>query len=110
MFKKKKSFILVSLLLVLAVRIVACGESTEANAKEPEEDTLVVAQGADVKSLDPHATNDKPSSRVNKQIYDTLIYTDEDMELEPGLAKEWDQLDDNTWEFKLVEGVQFYNV
>jgi len=109
MFKKKKSFILVSLLLVLALTLVACGESTEANAKDPEEDTLVVAQGADVKSLDPHATNDQPSSRVNKQIYDTLIYTDEDMELEPGLAKEWDQLDDNTWEFKLEEGVQFHN-
>ncbi|HLR21820.1 MAG TPA: glutathione ABC transporter substrate-binding protein [Tissierellaceae bacterium] len=109
MFKKKKSLILVSLLLVLALTLVACGESTEANAKDPEEDTLVVAQGADVKSLDPHATNDQPSSRVNKQIYDTLIYTDEDMELEPGLAKEWDQLDDNTWEFKLEEGVQFHN-
>lgn len=109
MFKAKRNLVLVSLLLVLVLTLTACGGATEAGVKDPDEDTLVIAQGADPKSLDPHASNDQPSSRINKQIYDTLIYSDEDMELEPGLAKEWEQVDDTTWKFHLEEGVKFHN-
>lgn len=73
------------------------------------EGTIIVAQGADPKSLDPHATNDQPSSRVNKQIYDTLVEQDTNMELQPGLAESWEQIDETTWEFKLRTGVKFHN-
>src|SRR5699024_10924304 len=71
--------------------------------------TLVIAQGADAPTLDPHGTNDQPASRVSKQIYNTLVFANEEMELEPALAESWEPIDDNTWEFKLVEGVKFHN-
>lgn len=71
--------------------------------------TLTVAQGADAVSLSPHKTNDQPSARVMRQIYDTLIVQQEDLELVPGLAESWTQLDDLTWEFRLREGVTFHN-
>jgi peptide/nickel transport system substrate-binding protein len=70
---------------------------------------LVVAQPGDAVSLDPHQTNDQPSSRVMRQIYDTLIIQTEDLELEPGLAESWEQLDEFTWEFTLREGVTFHD-
>ncbi|WP_027633774.1 glutathione ABC transporter substrate-binding protein [Clostridium hydrogeniformans] len=82
----------------------ACGTGAVAG-----KDTLVVAHGADAKTLDPHGTNDQPSSRVSKQIYDRLVEQTETMEIVPGLAKEWKQLDNLTWEFKLRDGVKFHN-
>ncbi|MEW8956151.1 glutathione ABC transporter substrate-binding protein [Clostridium sp.] len=84
--------------------LTACGTGSIAG-----DDTLVVAHGADAKTLDPHGTNDQPSSRVSKQIYDRLVEQTEEMEIVPGLAKEWKQLDNLTWEFKLREGVKFHN-
>ena len=71
--------------------------------------TLVVAQGADAVNLDPHTTNDQPSSRVRRQIYETLIVQGEDLVLRPGLATSWEQLDELTYEFKLRQGVKFHN-
>lgn len=107
MFKGKKSFVFLSIMLVLMLTLSACGGSKQTSSGEKDE--LVVAQGADPKSLDPHASNDQPSSRINKQIYSTLVEATEDMELVPGLAEEWKQIDDKTWEFKLREGVKFHN-
>lgn len=107
MFKRKKSLIALSLILVLALTLSACSGDSE--SKDPKVDPLVIAQGADPASLDPHESNDQPSSRVNKQIYDTLVESNEDMELEPGLAESWEQVDDITWKFNLREDVTFHN-
>lgn len=71
--------------------------------------TITVAQGADVVTLDPHGTNDQPSARVRSQIYDTLIIQGEDLNLYPGLATSWKQIDELTWEFSLRRGVTFHN-
>lgn len=72
-------------------------------------DAFIVAQGADARLLDPHGTNDLPSSRVMSQIYETLVKQNENMEIEPGLAESWKHIDEQTIEFKLKEGVKFHN-
>ncbi|MGL4252796.1 MAG: glutathione ABC transporter substrate-binding protein [Fusobacteriaceae bacterium] len=99
--------------------LAACGGSTgEKKADAPTEtkkvsapakDRLVVAQGADAKTLDPHATNDQPSSRVSAQIYDRLVEQDEKMQPQPGLAEKWEQPDPRTTVFHLRKGVKFHN-
>jgi len=71
--------------------------------------TITVAQGADAVTLDPHRTNDLPSARIMRQIYDTLVVQQEDLQLVPGLAESWTQLDELTWEFRLRDGVTFHN-
>lgn len=125
MFKKKSRLVLLSIFLILAVTLSACGaggdngnngdngngdsEGSVESVKDPETDELVVAQGAHPASLDPHQSNDQPSSRVNTQIYDSLVGATVDMELEPGLAESWEALDDTTWQFNIREGVQFHN-
>ena len=70
---------------------------------------MVVANGADAKSLDPHATNDAPSSKVTVQIYDRLVEQDENMNIIPSLAESWEQPDDVTTVFHLRKGVKFHN-
>lgn len=94
---------LLAVLLVLTLGLAAC-TSTPA---EPTKDTIVVGMGADAVSLDPHRSNDQSSSRVRRQIYETLILQTEDLELVPLLAESWEQLDDLTFEFKLKQGVLF---
>lgn len=72
-------------------------------------DTLIVANGADPVTLDIQATNDQATTRVTRQIFETLINQDDDLNLEPGLATEWEEVEPDLFEFKLREGVTFHN-
>lgn len=71
--------------------------------------TLIVAQGADPVTLDPHGQNDQPSARVRVQIYETLVNHDTDLNIVPGLATSWESISPTVLEFKLREGVKFHN-
>lgn len=109
--KIKKIVSLVTLFLIFALALVGCGESTETSKQggEKSKDTLVVAQGADVKALDPHKQNEENSNRVLTQIHNRLVEMNEKMQIEPSLAEKWEQKDPVTWEFKIRKGVKFHN-
>lgn len=72
-------------------------------------DTLTLASSTDAITFDIQATNTQSTTRVARQIYETLIFQNDDLTLSPGLATEWKQIDETTWEFKLKEGVTFHN-
>ncbi|ACB85970.1 glutathione ABC transporter substrate-binding protein [Natranaerobius thermophilus] len=121
-FNKKPFWLAIVLSGLLVFTLTGCGEpdvEDEAEAPEGEEeeemeerleeDHLVVAQGADAPTLDPIGENDQPSARITEQIFDTLVEQDENMEVQPGLAEDWEQIDDTTYEFYLREGVKFHN-
>jgi peptide/nickel transport system substrate-binding protein len=59
----------------------------------------------------PYSSTAQSQGRLNAQIYDRLVeITTEDMgSFSPGLAAEWSQIDDLTWEFVLQQGVKFHN-
>ncbi|MFC7236794.1 ABC transporter substrate-binding protein [Saliphagus sp. GCM10025317] len=42
-------------------------------------------------------------------ILEPLVWVSADMELEPWLATDWEQVEDTVWEFSLREGVTFHN-
>lgn len=107
MLKKKRLVILTSLLMILAMIATGCGSPPQ--DATPESKPLIVSQRSDAVVLDPHANNDNASSRVMRQIYETLVNQNENMELEPGLAESWEKIDDLTFEFKLKKGVKFHN-
>lgn len=90
-----------SVLLALAVVFAGFGLAAA--------QTLIVAQASDPVTLDPHGQNDQPSARVRVQIYETLVNHGYDLEIVPGLAESWEQIDEVTWEFKLRQGVRFHN-
>jgi len=84
-------------------------ENGEEEAAGGEGGDLIIAKGADVVSLDPNGSNDIPSYDVQRNIFETLVKQNEDLELMPGLATEWEALEDDVWEFKLREGVTFHD-
>ena len=102
----KKFTRLLAAFLCLALLLAGCstGGSSQGDGKN-----LVVSQKADAVILDPHKTNDSASAIPMKQIYNTLVALDNDMQLIPSLATEWTQVDDLTWEFTLRQGVKFHN-
>ena len=110
---KKKFGLLVTIILSMLF-LVACGGSGDKKeggdtGASTGKDTLVIAQGADAKSLDPHASNDNPSSRIRVQIYDRLMDLDDNGVPQPMLAESWERPDDKTIIFHLRKGVKFHN-
>ena len=70
---------------------------------------IVIGSADDVVTLDPHGSNDSASSQVRRNIYEPLIFQTVDMELEPGLAEDWEATEDDVWTLTLREGTTFHN-
>jgi peptide/nickel transport system substrate-binding protein len=72
--------------------------------------TVVVAQGVDPTTLDPHNHQETPANNLAVNIFDTLLERDASLKIVPGLAAELPKLVSPTsWEFKLRRGVTFHN-
>lgn len=71
--------------------------------------TLTVGVRGGPESLDPHFSALGPHAEAAKHIFDTLVWSNDKLQLEPSLAESWKALDDTTWEFKLRKGVKFHD-
>ncbi|KHF41617.1 glutathione ABC transporter substrate-binding protein [Halalkalibacter okhensis] len=100
-----------SALIISTLVLVGCASEPESGTSEVQEGgSLRVAVLSDATQLDPHLGADIPSANVyHGKIYETLVTQDQDMEIQPGLAEEWERVDDYTWTFKLREGVTFHD-
>lgn len=100
-----------SILLMLAFLLIISGCSTSSSQMETStKEKLTVVRLSDATKLDPHFITDISSANILYQkVYETLVVPDLDMKPQPGLAKEWKQIDDVTWEFILREGVYFHD-
>jgi peptide/nickel transport system substrate-binding protein len=74
-----------------------------------EGQTVTIAVGAPITSIDPHYHNLAPNNAMAEHIFERLVQTDERARPMPGLAESWRALDDTTWEFRLRPGVKFHN-
>jgi len=70
---------------------------------------LVIAQGTDASTLDPHAHSEVTTGNILLQIYEPLLRRNVAMELEPWLAESWNTVSDTCVEFKLRQGVVFHH-
>ena len=70
---------------------------------------FIVSTGTDAVSLDPHGSNDLYSDQVRNTIYEGLLKLDENMEIVPLLAEDYEQIDEQTWRFDLREDVVFHD-
>ena len=116
--KRMKHFFTLTMAVMFALVLAACTSDSEVDPAAEEGSAggtpsggqdLVISEMSDVVSLDPHGNNDVPSSNVRYNIYDSLTQLNADMEVEPGLATEWEQVDDNTWSFTLRDDVTFHD-
>ncbi|MCH6264316.1 ABC transporter substrate-binding protein [Neobacillus citreus] len=114
MKKVKKIFMVFTILAVLVIAGCSGNKSTANKSKEKGNTsggTLIYGRATDTVTLDPHNLIDAESSRISKNIFETLIdYKKDGTEVVPKLAKEWTVSDDGkVWTFKLQENVKFHD-
>ncbi|MEA4925428.1 MAG: ABC transporter substrate-binding protein [Syntrophomonadaceae bacterium] len=100
------AFVLVTALLGFS--LAGCG-SKSGNSSANANDTLIYAQGAEPRGLDPTLVDDGESAKVMSNIYEGLLkYSQDSTKVEPCLAKSWEVSPDGlTYTFHLQEGVKF---
>ena len=72
-------------------------------------DTLVVANTADIRTLDPLQGADNVSANVHLQMFDNLVFIAPDGSIVPMLAQRWEQTSPTSYTFYLTQGVKFHN-
>ncbi|MFT8244388.1 ABC transporter substrate-binding protein [Roseomonas sp. BN140053] len=71
--------------------------------------TLSMGVSAPPANIDPHYYTFTPSIMLSAHMFEALVQRDENSRLAPGLAESWRLVDNNTWEFKLRQGVTFHD-
>jgi peptide/nickel transport system substrate-binding protein len=74
-----------------------------------EAQRLTMGVGSPVSSLDPHYHQLRSNSEVAQAIFDTLVMTDAQARIRPGLAESWRPIGSEGWEFTLREGIRFHD-
>ncbi|MEN6625961.1 MAG: ABC transporter substrate-binding protein [Candidatus Sumerlaeia bacterium] len=93
---------------LMTLVICSCsGPRDEASRRDP--DTLVVSQGSDLLTLDPHFILESPSFCIQRNIFDPLTDIDAGLRLKPCLAESWSRDEQGAWTFRLRPGVTFHN-
>lgn len=104
--RNAKKYISLALAGILAVSMLAgCGN----NQDKKDKNTLTVAITGDPPTLDPHASSTSSSVNNLNPVYETLVRYDENGDIKPCLATEWERIDDLHWRFKLRDDVTFHN-
>lgn len=130
MFSNRRWSVLLFMLLALTLVLAACAGGSDTDEKDGNEEgssdadvttedkgadgvadslDFVIATLSDAARLDPHTATDVPSYNVQTKILETLVTKNQEGEIVPLLATEWETTDDVTWVFKLQEGVKFHD-
>lgn len=73
-------------------------------------DRAVVLVANSLTTLDPYLmVSITPDDSIAAHLWDTLVWLNDDLELEPRLAESWRLLNDLTWELTLRQDVTFHN-
>jgi peptide/nickel transport system substrate-binding protein len=83
--------------------------SVPVSAQTTDKRDLVVAQGGDISTFDPHMSSLSNDIRVSFNVFDTLVSRSPDGSLHPGLATEWTRQGPTTWTFAVRSGVKWHN-
>jgi peptide/nickel transport system substrate-binding protein len=80
-----------------------------AAAQTTQKKELIVAQGGDIATFDPHMSTSANDIRISFNVFDNLISRHPDQKLYPMLATEWKLEGQTAWRFKLRPGVKWHN-
>src|SRR3954467_916304 len=93
----------------VSAALAACSPAGSGDAKSST-GPLVVARTVDLDQLDPAVATAFGTTQTLQLVFDTLLRTDADGRLVPGLAKSWETgKDGRTLTFHLQPGVKFHN-
>jgi peptide/nickel transport system substrate-binding protein len=101
---KRRNWIFLALLVLVPAILFAQGSQ-----KTAKKDILIVAMPADASTLDANGKNDNASINVRRQIFETLLTYNEDMELVPLLAESYKWEGDKVIIFSIRKNVVFHN-
>ena len=108
--------LLLSAALIFTLLAACGGDSAETRAApsgaapaatEPEKDTFTVVLDSDIVALDPAFAYDFTTNPVVNQITQGLLVFDDENQLQPMLASDWEQVDDVTYVFQIRDDVTF---
>ena len=68
---------------------------------------LRIGLASEPSSADPHFHNLGPNNQLRRNIFESLVGTDEAQQLTPLLAESWEPVDETRWQFNLRQGVTF---
>src|SRR5580693_1537866 len=88
---------------------IAIGALLAANAAKAADKTLVWGKPAEITGFDVHVAGTVTSWEMYEMVYETLLTTDENLKLEPGLAASWEQTSPTSYTFKLRPDAKFSN-
>jgi peptide/nickel transport system substrate-binding protein len=71
--------------------------------------TLRWASQGDPQTADPYSQNEGLTNMFSQSVHDTLVMRDNALNLVPGLATSWQQVNPTTWRFQLRRGVTFHD-
>src|SRR6201986_993683 len=91
------------------VLIVGCAGMVGCRGRGEDPGSVVMIIESSPNNLDLRVGTDAQSERVGGQIFDALVKKDEHYELQPWLARSWEQPDPLTWVFHLRDGVRFHD-
>jgi peptide/nickel transport system substrate-binding protein len=102
--------VLVNVVLILGLAACSASEDSGSDAEFQEGGTFVVARTADIDKLDPHVATAFGTFQTLGLVYETLTDTDDQLEVVPSLAEEFEYSEDGrTLTFTLREGVTFHD-
>ena len=88
---------------------IAFGAFLTANAALAADKTLVWGKPAEITGFDVHVAGTITSWEMYEMVYETLLTTDENLKLQPGLAESWEQNSPTSYTFKLRRDAKFSN-
>jgi peptide/nickel transport system substrate-binding protein len=117
MNKARRSIIAkLAILPLLALPVAACSSGGSFNDTQPAAKgsnasggQLVIAQSADILTMDPAMHRKRTTQNVIHEVFESLVNQDDNLKPVPELATKWEKVDDLTWRFHLREGVTFQN-
>jgi peptide/nickel transport system substrate-binding protein len=89
---------------IVAALALGMSLATPALAQE-----LKIGVRAGGESMDPHASGVGSNIGSAKNVFESLVALDDNLQPSPGLALSWELVDPVTWKVKLRSGVTFHN-
>ncbi|CAA9328724.1 MAG: Dipeptide-binding ABC transporter, periplasmic substrate-binding component [uncultured Nocardioidaceae bacterium] len=84
------------------------GSGSDSGSQSQSGGVLTAAIAGEPDNLDPHNTSAYFSFQVLENVYDTLVEPDENLEMQPSIAEEWETSEDQlTWTFTIRQDVKF---
>lgn len=110
---KKKIYLPKSMrffLLLLAMSMVGALQlSFVSHAQTELGSQIIIAENADIVTLDPKFLKGRYTQNVARLMFDSLYHRDDNMQIIPWLATSVESVDELTWRFSLRDDVQFSN-